>query len=41
VKLTLGDSKMTAGQYRQILTVQLQSLAGMSDADEIELEIEQ
>jgi len=40
VKLSVHSQKMTAGEYRKVLSGQLQALAGLSDADEIELEIE-
>lgn len=39
VTLDIGSQKMTVGAYRKVLTRQLQALAGMGDADEIELEI--
>jgi hypothetical protein len=40
VKLSVHSQKMTAGEYRKVLSGQLQSLAGLNDSDEIELEIE-
>jgi len=40
VKLSIRGQKMTVGAYRKVLSNQLQSLTGMSDLDEIELEIE-
>jgi len=40
VKLNISKQKTTVGEYRRVLSKQLQSLAGMSDSDEIELEIE-
>jgi len=40
IKLCVSNQRMTVSAYRTILSVQLQSLAGLSDADEIELELE-
>ena len=40
VKLSVHSKTMTAGEYRKVLSGQLQSLAGLNDADEIELEID-
>ena len=40
MKLNISGQKMTVGEYRKVLSGQLQSLAGMNDADEIELEID-
>ena len=40
VKLSVHSQKMTAGEYRKLLSGQLQSLSGLSDADEIELDLE-
>jgi len=40
VKLSVSSQTMTAGEYRKVLSGQLQSLTGLSDADEIELDIE-
>lgn len=40
VKLSVISQKMTAGEYRKLLSNQLQSLAGLNDTDEIELEFE-
>ena len=40
IKLCVSNQRMTVSTYRKILSAQLQSLAGLSDADEIELELE-
>jgi hypothetical protein len=40
VKLSVQSQKMTAGEYRKVLSGQLQALAGLGDGDEIELEID-
>ena len=40
IKLCVSNQRMTVSAYRKILSAQLQSLAGLSDADEIELELE-
>jgi hypothetical protein len=40
MKLNISGQKMTVGEYRKVLSGQLQSLAGMNDADEIELEVD-
>ncbi|MGD9975902.1 MAG: hypothetical protein AB7S77_22830 [Desulfatirhabdiaceae bacterium] len=40
VKLTVETQEMTDGQYRKILSAQLQALVGLNEADEIELEID-
>jgi len=40
IKLSVDNPKMTVGEYRKMLSGQLQSLAGLNDADEIELEVQ-
>lgn len=40
LRLSVGGKKMTAGEYRKVLSGQLQALAGLSDTDEIELEVD-
>ncbi|MBF0235888.1 MAG: BREX system P-loop protein BrxC, partial [Desulfamplus sp.] len=40
VRLSVVSQKMTVAEYRKMLNGQLQSLAGLSDTDEIELEVE-
>ena len=39
IKLSVGGGTITAGEYRKVLTQQLQILTGLKDDDEIELEI--
>ena len=39
VRLNVHSQKITAGEYRKVLSGQLQALAGLSDSDEIELEV--
>jgi len=40
VTLSLGSTEMTIGEYKAILTSQLQELVGLNDSDGIELKIE-
>lgn len=39
VRLNIHSQKITTGEYRKVLSGQLQALAGLSDSDEIELEV--
>ena len=39
VRLNIHSQKITVGEYRKVLSGQLQALAGLSDSDEIELEV--
>lgn len=39
VRLNIHSQKITTGEYRMVLSGQLQALAGLSDSDEIELEV--
>jgi hypothetical protein len=40
IKLSVKSQKMTVGEYRKVLSGHLQTLAGMNDSDEIELDID-
>ena len=40
VRLAISQKTMTVGEYKKLLTRQLQSLTGLTDSDEVELEIE-